>query len=416
MSDRRAVLGIALVLLLVVPSGAAAPSTASPPEKPLHPGIETDRIVLTASVQPDGDAEWRVEYITKLGSDRNKTEGFQALVEDVRANPDNYTDRFADRIRDTVRVAENATGRNMTASNFSVAARTTVTNGVVVYSFEWSNFANVTGENRMVVGDGVEGIFLDDKMRLELQWPDEWAAVAVAPPPDSSPGQTVIWKGTSSDFAPGQPEVVLERGASTPTTTGTRTETDDGTGPGDTATTTAPGDGPGTGTVTETVGAGAGTGQGGSGLPMEILTVVALILVGAALVWWRRPGPSGPAAGTKTQANGGRGPADAAAVPEAESPAETEPESEPEQEEIDPELLSNEERVLRLLEKNGGRMKQQEVVEELGWTEAKTSQVVTGMREEGEIDAFRLGRENVLTLPDKEIDPTERDDDSGGSG
>jgi hypothetical protein len=47
-------------------------------------------------------------------------------------------------------------------------------------------------------------------------------------------------------------------------------------------------------------------------------------------------------------------------------------------------------------------MKQQDVVAELGWTEAKTSQVVGGLRDEGDLDSFRLGRENVLTLPESD--------------
>ena len=64
------------------------------------------------------------------------------------------------------------------------------------------------------------------------------------------------------------------------------------------------------------------------------------------------------------------------------------------------ELLSNEEQVLRLLEERGGRIKQQEVVGELGWTEAKTSQVVSSLREDDAVDVFRIGRENVLTLPE----------------
>lgn len=65
-------------------------------------------------------------------------------------------------------------------------------------------------------------------------------------------------------------------------------------------------------------------------------------------------------------------------------------------------LLSNEEQVMRLLKDNGGRIKQQDVAETLDWTEAKTSQVITALREEGQIDSFRLGRENVLSLSDDE--------------
>ncbi len=67
---------------------------------------------------------------------------------------------------------------------------------------------------------------------------------------------------------------------------------------------------------------------------------------------------------------------------------------------VDPELLSNEERVIRLLEANGGRMKQQQIVQETGWTDAKTSQVITGMRETGDVEVFRIGRENVVALPE----------------
>lgn len=63
------------------------------------------------------------------------------------------------------------------------------------------------------------------------------------------------------------------------------------------------------------------------------------------------------------------------------------------------ELLSDEERVLELLEDRGGRMKQRAVREALGWSETKTSTVVTRMRAEGSIEVYRLGNENTLALP-----------------
>jgi uncharacterized membrane protein len=76
------------------------------------------------------------------------------------------------------------------------------------------------------------------------------------------------------------------------------------------------------------------------------------------------------------------------------------------------ELLSNEERVLALVEDNGGRIKQKEVAERLDWSAAMTSQVVGDLREADEIETFRIGRENVLTLPDVDIVP----EDEGTSG
>jgi hypothetical protein len=66
------------------------------------------------------------------------------------------------------------------------------------------------------------------------------------------------------------------------------------------------------------------------------------------------------------------------------------------------ELLSNEEQVIRCLENHGGRVRQQTVAEELGWTTSKTSYVVSNLREEGEIHTFRLGHENVLSLSDSQ--------------
>jgi uncharacterized membrane protein len=66
------------------------------------------------------------------------------------------------------------------------------------------------------------------------------------------------------------------------------------------------------------------------------------------------------------------------------------------------ELLSPEERVMRLVTERGGRIKQQEVVSELDWSAARTSQVVGSLRESGDIETFRLGRENVLKLPEED--------------
>ncbi|ELK52801.1 hypothetical protein D320_13264, partial [Haloferax sp. BAB-2207] len=79
-----------------------------------------------------------------------------------------------------------------------------------------------------------------------------------------------------------------------------------------------------------------------------------------------------------------------------------------------PELLSNEERVLRLIESRGGRVKQQEVAGALDWTDAKTSKVVRGMRDEGTIEGFRLGRENVLRLPEDDEGMDGDDGDAEG--
>ncbi|OAQ51871.1 hypothetical protein HTG_14565 [Natrinema mahii] len=74
---------------------------------------------------------------------------------------------------------------------------------------------------------------------------------------------------------------------------------------------------------------------------------------------------------------------------------------------VDPELLSDEERVLRMLKQNGGRMKQASIVSETGWSNAKVSQLLSQMDDDDEIEKLRIGRENLITLPG--VDPTELD-------
>ncbi|GAB3683774.1 hypothetical protein GCM10028857_11880 [Salinarchaeum chitinilyticum] len=79
------------------------------------------------------------------------------------------------------------------------------------------------------------------------------------------------------------------------------------------------------------------------------------------------------------------------------------PETESQTESVDPELLSDEERVLQLLDENGGRMKQANIVTETGWSNAKVSQLLSRMDEDEQIDKLRIGRENLITLPDVDV-------------
>jgi hypothetical protein len=70
---------------------------------------------------------------------------------------------------------------------------------------------------------------------------------------------------------------------------------------------------------------------------------------------------------------------------------------------IDEELLSDEERVEHLLERNGGRMKQATIVKETGWSNAKVSQLLSSMADEDRVDKLRIGRENLISFPDENV-------------
>jgi uncharacterized membrane protein len=152
--------------------------------------------------------------------------------------------------------------------------------------------------------------------------------------------------------------------------------------------------------------------------------LVAVVVVVAVVGFSRRRGAS---AGSAATTNGGEthaesrqaaeSPGDGAAEPtdagsrdevtgpadgtddEPAEPAETSEEPEP-----DIELLSDEERVERLLRERGGRMKQANIVKETGWSDAKVSQLLSAMAENDRVEKLRLGRENLISLPDEEHD------------
>jgi uncharacterized membrane protein len=62
-----------------------------------------------------------------------------------------------------------------------------------------------------------------------------------------------------------------------------------------------------------------------------------------------------------------------------------------------------------LLEQKGGRMKQADIVEETGWSNAKVSQLLSAMEEDGRIDKLRIGRENLISFPDVDVTGIESD-------
>jgi len=67
-------------------------------------------------------------------------------------------------------------------------------------------------------------------------------------------------------------------------------------------------------------------------------------------------------------------------------------------------VLTNEERVARLLDENGGRMLQSDMVEAADWSKATVSRVLTTMEEAGEVTRVDIGRGNLVARPGDEPD------------
>jgi uncharacterized membrane protein len=61
-------------------------------------------------------------------------------------------------------------------------------------------------------------------------------------------------------------------------------------------------------------------------------------------------------------------------------------------------VLSDRDRIVLLVDRNGGRMRQQEIVAQVEWSKAKVSRLLSDLEEEGVLRKLRLGRENLICL------------------
>ncbi|MFC6824801.1 helix-turn-helix transcriptional regulator [Halopelagius fulvigenes] len=406
----------ALVVLLAValvfggvPNPASAQSTATIAGTQIAP----DDVSLRVALQPDGTAEWEVEYRVRL-DEENKTEAFESVQRDIRANESAYVSEFRSRMEATAATAENATGRQMSVGNVSVSTsrqQLPQEYGIITYSFTWTNFAAVE-DGRIRAGDALAGFFLDGETSLLMTWPEGYEVESVSPNPNDRRTRTVAWNGPL-DFGPGEPTLLLAESPSAGS-------------PSPSETPTGGGDGASSGNDIAVIG----------GFALLVVGVVA----GGGWMLYRRREDGAEADSSRTRATpggatddggavGGRAGTDADVPPAADDSSDEddggaresddasegdEGGSDERQMPWEDELLSNEECVLALIEHEDGRLKQQEVAQTLDWTDAKTSQVVRKMRDEGTLDAFRLGRENVLVLPDDDGD--EADDEDAGPG
>ncbi|EMA34585.1 helix-turn-helix transcriptional regulator [Haloarcula japonica] len=333
---------VAIALLVPTATGAGFGSLG-------QQSVDADVVVMTADVDTDGTADWTVAYRIRLDDD-NATQAFEDLRADIQANPSAYTDRFKNRMQRTAGAAENATGREMAIENVTVSAREETfgqTYGVITYRFQWTNFAGIS-DDHLEIGDALSGLFLDSETSLTVRWPADYQADSVAPQSDERGNASVTWRGQQT-FAESEPRVSVS--------------------PGDPA-----------------------GGDGGNGLLVGGILALVGIIAGAYAL--RRYGVLG-----------GGEPAEPPASMVDSDDSEPEPAAGTDADAGTPpvELLSNEEQVLQLLESNGGRLKQQQVAGELDWTDAKTSQVISGLRDEDKVETFRIGRENVVTLPDTDV-------------
>ena len=339
---RSLLVGVLLVVFLAL---SGSPTAAAPAH---------EETTFAVEIQETGDAVWTVSTSYRLEDEADRA-AFERLGAEFEAGTGSgpsaaVFERAAGQVAET-------TDRPMAIENVTRTSEVTEAEnvtGTLKLTFTWTNFAVVTEEQVSVEAAFAGGWFgdLGAQQALTIDPPSGYRVQTATPSTDIVDG-ALHWDGPQS-FGANEPAVVFE-------------------------TVSIPGSGLG---------------------PMAILGgLVIVILAGLLVVGWRRGGLSvGSVSQDPTEPE--TSPATEPAPSEQsnpEEPAEPEPE-----EETEPELLSDEERVERLLRENDGRMKQARIVEETRWSNAKVSQLLSAMAEADRVEKLRIGRENLISLPEDE--------------
>ncbi|MFC3477602.1 helix-turn-helix transcriptional regulator [Halobacterium litoreum] len=365
---RQAALLVA-VCLVVAPLAGAVGATDSTAQS-TQDALEKEGVHITVELQPDGDAHWNVSARYAL-EDENDTAAFDDLAREFKSG-DRNSGFSIDVFRAVAPDVSDEVGREMAIRNEEYTATTVESannsTGVLSLRFTWTNFSQVTNETLTV--DGFSGSWFGDLkagQTLTVRPPEGYEQNTISPDTSVTDG-AYQWRGPQA-FEEDDPTLVFTESAS-------------GSGPGG-------------------VGAGVLLVVGLGGLALVVGGVFAWMYArNGSDAWFERDGSDESAGGDGQAATDGSvATADAGAAGSATADGPSDADSGDGGGGVDPELLSDEERVERLLREHDGRMKQSKIVEETRWSTAKVSQLLSSMDDEGRIEKLRIGRENLISLP-----------------
>ena len=331
----RFALPAAVAIVVLVAVIATVPPPALAQEE--SEGKSTFAIQLRS----DGDARFTVTLEFQLESEE-EVDAFEQLEDEHVAG--STSPLSVQPYERAAAGAAEATGRQMAIRDVERVADRQNRTGKLVLSFTWTSFARVS-DDRLLVGDAFRtpsGTWLPQlraNQELVVSFPQGYEVQQVRRPFENG---SIHVEGPAT-FEPGQPSAVLV-GSPEPWWSGSL----------------------------PLVGGGA-------------VLLVAVAGLAYALRNREADGDEAPTADGDASGAVGNG---------GETTAEP-----PEDAVADDPLLSDEERVVRLLETEGGRMKQVDIVEATDWSNAKVSQLLSEMADDGKVDKLRIGRENLISLP-----------------
>ena len=383
---RAALLGVLVVLLfagpavgrVATPAATAQPAPTTEPvgdpaatapaelERPSQVSLAPEEETLRITLRSGGNARWTIRSNYSLDTEADR-EAFRDLAAEYTAGV--FRTRRIAAFRTASTRAGTATGRAMSIRNVKRTTNVTNETGQLVLQFTWTNFSRQSGQRLHVddVFNTSEGTWLpglEPYQQLVVEPPPEYTIVRATPAGYTVSDGTVRWEGPRQ-FEPSNLSASYRR-VQNP--------------------------------------------EGGFpllpvGLAVGVVAVLALL---AYVVSRRDVGLSVPTVSGSTTEEGDTAVADGASAASDTEPPDAEAaagaaDAAADDEAVDTELLSDEERIERLLEDNGGRMKQATIVKETEWSNAKVSQLLSAMDDEGRIDKLRIGRENLISFPDEDV-------------
>jgi len=351
-------------VVLVVASFGAGPTLAQSQQNGLQTPDGFDTTTFRLTVYGNGSATWTIEHHQPLAN-RSEVEQFETYAQEFETNETPLYANFVEDATLLTRLGANETGRNMSARTFrrSASVDPAQSQGTVRMSFLWTNLGR-TDANRVVVSDVFDGgFYVGAGQRMVVERGPGLAFSTVEPTPDlrSAPdslatSESLTWVGEQS-FNDSRPYVALAPQSAVDGQSGTATGN---VSVGDTA---------------DFV------------IPVAAFALLAVLF--AAVVAWRT---GAVAAVSNSGGEDGGAAAETATSPEPEPAVDEQ------------ELLSDDDRVIKLLEDNGGRMRQVDIVESTEWSKSKVSMLLSEMEEDGAISKLRVGRENIISLVGQEPD------------
>lgn len=295
--------------------------------------------INTIEVHENGTVFWTIQERISLETQPELNEWNQFIRTGQGYRYQQIVEELKDRTNQSLISAENISKRSMELRNVNISydmlKTTSGTFGIINFRFEWLNFSQVNSSSIFIGDSFTEVMAPSSENVLIIKIPDNYDVVSVSPEFDKRDGTRLIWDGTMyRSLDVGEPSLELRPSTIWPMATNFVLPN----------------------AITNT-------------WPLNILILLILITGISILLWKKRSIPS-----TKN---------DDVFTPDPD---------------LIMEYLEDEEMIIKILIKHNGQANQSDIVKETGFSKSKISNVLTKMKEDGDIDKIRQGKRNIIRL------------------